>query len=423
MRADYCAWLDANPSRASVTPGREQAGKRLLAGWSTAPLILSAANCSDRAARRHRRHRPLARPQCRQGQDGSAADRLERRLSPPVCCCPKAARAGCWRGGSGRALGELSLRRWRRPVAQPAGADGCDGAAGRSAGLLRAPDRDPPAALDTMLAMLVPPLLRCCTAMAGWATGRARARHRPTDRRAGRASGVRARPLQGRAPMGLPAGPPGEIGAAFRRRAAAAAAHARSGCASTLAFELSQGEPDHRQLRRRRAGGRQVPRRIEQGLRATAAHSTLVLDDANSTAVLIKGKLGSGVERSRSRPRADDKQGAATRLEASHDGYAARFGLIHRRMLVLRDDGSELRGEDVLIPAGKKRQARQDRFRDPLPYRPGIELRSVRRQARCGPCAARWQLWQFRWRRAAKLSIEESLWVDGMGARSRSSNW
>jgi uncharacterized heparinase superfamily protein len=38
-----------------------------------------------------------------------------------------------------------------------------------------------------------------------------------------------------------------------------------------------------------------MPVRLEQGLRATAAHSTLVLDDANSTAVLINGGLGSGV--------------------------------------------------------------------------------------------------------------------------------
>ena len=43
------------------------------------------------------------------------------------------------------------------------------------------------------------------------------------------------------------------------------------------------------------AGGL-MPVRLEQGLRASAAHSTLVLDDANSTAVLLGGKLGKGVE-------------------------------------------------------------------------------------------------------------------------------
>jgi hypothetical protein len=52
----------------------------------------------------------------------------------------------------------------------------------------------------------------------------------------------------------------------------------------------------------RPAAGGLVPVRLEQGLRATAAHSTLVLDDANSTAVLINGKIGTGRVRGRYRP-------------------------------------------------------------------------------------------------------------------------
>src|SRR5690606_6230688 len=102
------------------------------------------------------------------------------------------------------------------------------------------------------------------------------------------------------------------------------------------------------------AGGL-VPVRIEQGLRATAAHSTLALGDANSTAVLINGKLGSGVnEVEVDRRLVGDGKSAATRIEASHDGYVSRHGLVHRRILILRDDGSELRGEDLLVPGGKR---------------------------------------------------------------------
>ena len=36
---------------------------------------------------------------------------------------------------------------------------------------------------------------------------------------------------------------------------------------------------------------------------------------------------------------------------ASHDGYLARFGVIHRRVLMVTQDGSRLDGEDTLSPA------------------------------------------------------------------------
>jgi uncharacterized heparinase superfamily protein len=38
-------------------------------------------------------------------------------------------------------------------------------------------------------------------------------------------------------------------------------------------------------------------------------------------------------------------------LTASHDGYLARFGLVHRRVLMAAHDGSRLDGEDTLSPA------------------------------------------------------------------------
>src|SRR5205085_7308572 len=108
------------------------------------------------------------------------------------------------------------------------------------------------------------------------------------------------------------------------------AKHARHGCASTLAFELSTG-PQRLVVNcggSAFAGGL-VPARIEQGLRATAAHSTLVLGDANSTAVMVGGKLGAGVgEVEVERRTLNADTGQATRLEASHDGYVARFGLV-----------------------------------------------------------------------------------------------
>jgi uncharacterized heparinase superfamily protein len=38
-------------------------------------------------------------------------------------------------------------------------------------------------------------------------------------------------------------------------------------------------------------------------------------------------------------------------LTTSHDGYLARFGVVHRRLLMVAPDGSRLDGEDTLSPA------------------------------------------------------------------------
>ena len=82
-----------------------------------------------------------------------------------------------------------------------------------------------------------------------------------------------------------------------------------------------------------------------RALRATAAHSTLTVDDTNSTELFDDGRAGAGV----GRVEVDhQEQDGATWIEASHDGYVEPFGLTHRRRLYLSADGSDLRGEDIL---------------------------------------------------------------------------
>src|SRR3546814_7148695 len=76
------------------------------------------------------------------------------------------------------------------------------------------------------------------------------------------------------------------------------------------------------------------------------SHSTLTLGDSNSTAILANGSLGKGVTEVEL-DRRETTQGS--RLEMSHDGYARRHGLIHRRLLILSPNGRELRGEDMLL--------------------------------------------------------------------------
>ncbi len=85
--------------------------------------------------------------------------------------------------------------------------------------------------------------------------------------------------------------------------------------------------------------------------RTSAAHSTLILASTNSAEVLADGTLGHGptvtiCER-------NENDGGAW-IEAEHDGYAGKFGLRHQRRLFLSSDGCDFRGEDRLIPGGKK---------------------------------------------------------------------
>jgi uncharacterized heparinase superfamily protein len=133
--------------------------------------------------------------------------------------------------------------------------------------------------------------------------------------------------------------------------------------------------------------------------------------------VLLHGKLGGGVgevEVDR-RAMALDK-GGATRIEASHDGYVARHGLLHRRILILRDDGEELRGEDLLVPHGKKGKRGKIGYALRFHIGPGIDLGLSDDRRGAGLALSDGSYWQFRLAGdTGALAVEESLWIDGQG--------
>jgi len=115
--------------------------------------------------------------------------------------------------------------------------------------------------------------------------------------------------------------------------------------ASPLAFEMSSGK----QRLIVNCGTSPGDPRWQGPLRASAAHSMLVIDDHNATGVSADGMLLSGPPRvTVSR----EQQDGATLLVAEHDGYRERFGLLHRRRLYLSASGDDLRGEDQLIYTG-----------------------------------------------------------------------
>jgi uncharacterized heparinase superfamily protein len=182
------------------------------------------------------------------------------------------------------------------------------------------------------------------------------------------------------------------------------------GCASTLAFELSDG------------AGRIVVNcggagpasdalsaALARALRSTAAFSTLTLGDRNSTAIHEDGTLGKGVGQVEL---ARDETAGTAMAEASHDGYVRRFGLLHQRQLILVPDGREVQGEDRLIAAGRRRRHEQVPFAIRFHLAPGVEVATTADGQGALLRARGAGVWQFRCR-GGRLSIEDSLWIDG----------
>jgi uncharacterized heparinase superfamily protein len=266
-------------------------------------------------------------------------------------------------------------------------------------------------AIDTTLARAVPALLGVTHGdggLASWQGGL------PFDQSQieaiVEASAVRARPLRQARQWGYQRLAGGATVISMDAAPPPASRAASGGCASTLAFEMSDGQ--HRLVVScggARNPGAMLPAQLADALRATAAHSTLIVADANSTAVHPDGSLGRGViEVEIDRQELE----SGSRIEASHDGYVRRYGLLHRRQLGLSVDGRQLSGEDMLLPAGRRKRAASFAIRFHLAPEVEVTLTADSQGALLriddGP------LWQFRCK-GGVLGTEESLWVDATG--------
>lgn len=111
--------------------------------------------------------------------------------------------------------------------------------------------------------------------------------------------------------------------------------------AGTLAFELSVGRD---RLIVNCGAAPAAATAWRDALRATAAHSTLVIADVNSSE-LKEGGLGRRPEQVAVQRH---EANGAHWLDMSHDGWKKPFNAIHRRRLYLGDTGEDVRGEDSI---------------------------------------------------------------------------
>jgi uncharacterized heparinase superfamily protein len=226
------------------------------------------------------------------------------------------------------------------------------------------------------------------------------------------ASGVRARPQRQALDWGYQRISAGQAVLLFDAGPPPLAKQSAAGCASTLAFELSHG-PSRIIVNCGGSAlvGASIPAALARGLRTTAAHSTLCVDDSNSTALMAGGQLGKGVTEVGLDRRDIDK---ATRIEASHDGYARPYGFIHTRTLILRSDGLELRGEDTLLP--HERYKAKDNVPAHIRFHlgPDIELAEGDNKQALVLRLSDGSSWLFV-AGGGEVQVDDSIWVDGNG--------
>lgn len=125
--------------------------------------------------------------------------------------------------------------------------------------------------------------------------------------------------------------------------------------AGTLAFEFSDGK-DLVVVNMGPASRGSGFAELARLSRTTAAHSTLVIDDTNSSRITDEGQIGTGVSEVRISRIQSTRQSDIT---AQHNGYEKRYGIVHERHLSVSADGRSITGEDRLIATTTKAKGRE----------------------------------------------------------------
>ena len=186
---------------------------------------------------------------------------------------------------------------------------------------------------------------------------------------------------------------------------------AHAGC---LAFEMSAGP--QRLVVNCGAG---LQPKWDDALRATAAHSTVVVADTSQAGVLSEGfvrdllgaRLLGGPAEVDSR-RIETANGWS--VEAHHDAYVREFGILHERRLTLSPQGLVLTGADRLVPRSGGRRAS-------IPFALRFHIHPDVRMSPSESGGIILKLptgegWRFR-AGGGEVSIEESVYLGGEGVR------
>jgi len=185
-------------------------------------------------------------------------------------------------------------------------------------------------------------------------------------------------------------------------------------CAGCLAFEFSSGENEI-VVNCGAPGDEESEWHIVS--RATAAHSTLTINDASSSRLIKRQLLQppreiyllANPKAVRSEISIGNEQ---VTLRSAHDGYRDRFGLLHQRVLKLSESGEQMDGIDQLLdPRTSLSTAATDAtFAIRFHLHPRVKVSLLQEDRGAALTLPNGERWQFT-AKGAMLEIEESIFL------------
>ncbi len=149
--------------------------------------------------------------------------------------------------------------------------------------------------------------------------------------------------------------------------------------------------------------------------RSTPAHSTLSLSLTNSSALT---ETGFGDRRAHVAAERKDAEGCGL-VEMQHDGFVRPLGFKHFRRIFLNQDGTDLRGEDRLIPADPNQPVAPRRFEVRFHLHPAVQASLLANHEAALLRLPSGAGWRFRSGGAA-IRLEDSIYMGRRGDARRS---
>ena len=154
--------------------------------------------------------------------------------------------------------------------------------------------------------------------------------------------------------------------------------------------------------------------------RISAAHSTLVVEDRNSSQLHRNGGLGRRPAEVSAKRRNLD---GALLIEGSHDGYVPSFDVKHTRRIYVSSNGEDVRGQDILARPEQSRRNPDVEFAVRFHLHPDVSIDSMSIWEKGGRIIDFSRQgagnWQFHTESGVTIRVEDSFYQGARNGRER----